>query len=147
MNLESLPDPIDILPHRPPFLFLDRVSMLESSAVVGWRYFGEDEYFFKGHFPQRPVVPGVVLLESMAQALAYWALIEKPDHDVLLTGVDKAKFSKIVSPNTEIRLELDIKKARLGLVVAHGVCYSGELEVAQATIKGYLQSRRSTSTD
>ena len=67
MGTLLLPKPIDILPHRPPFLFLDRVSKLEESSVVGWRFFGESEYFFEGHFPQRPVVPGVILLESMAQ--------------------------------------------------------------------------------
>jgi len=146
MSSAPLPPPEALLPHRPPFLFIDRVSRCEERHVVAHRLFPADEPFFAGHFPTRPVVPGVILIEGLAQTLGYWALRDHPDHWVLLTGVEGAKFSQPVSPGDEVRFMVEIQRARRGLVVAQGSCYVGDQQVARAEIKGFLQPRESEST-
>jgi 3-hydroxymyristoyl/3-hydroxydecanoyl-(acyl carrier protein) dehydratase len=83
----------------------------------------------------------VILIEALAQTLGYWALRERPEHWVLLTGVDAAKFSQVVQPDEEVVFTVEVLKARRGLVVAQGRCHVGERQVAQAQIKGFLQPR------
>ena len=139
-----LPLPIEILPHRPPFLFLDEVIECEEDQVVGRRMFTEKDSFFKGHFPNNPLVPGVVLIEALGQTLAYWALRRHPNHWVLLTGVERAKIMKPVRPNEVIEFRVKIIKAKMGLVIAEGSCYresNKTVEVARAQIKGFLQNK------
>lgn len=141
LDTSALPAPEEVLPHRPPFLFLDEVISCEEERAVAQRRFDETEPFFAGHFPTRPVVPGVILIEALAQTLGYWALRERPDRWVLLTGVDGAKFSQVVEPGDLVTFTVEVLKARRGLVVAQGLCHVGERLVAQAQIKGYLQPR------
>ncbi len=136
-----LPPPEEVLPHRAPFLFIDRVTALDERRAVAWRRFEPTEHFFAGHFPGRPIVPGVIIIEALAQTLAYWALRARPGHWVLLTGVEEARFSGGLAPGDEARLEVEVRRARLGLVVADARCLLGEREVARATIKGFLQAR------
>ena len=133
--------PHEVLPHRAPFLFLDRVSECGELRVVGWRRFTPSEPFFEGHFPERPVVPGVILIEALAQTLGYWALRARPNHWVLLTGVESAKFSQLVEPNDELCFEVSVLKARHGVVIAEGLCSRAGEVVAQAKLKGFLQPR------
>ena len=93
--MTSFPLPIDVLPHRPPFLFIDRVTSLEVgvTAVGHWKLTG-DEWFFPGHFPGRPTLPGVLMCEAIAQLGAY-ALLTDPVHQSklpLFGGLDGARF-------------------------------------------------------
>jgi 3-hydroxyacyl-[acyl-carrier-protein] dehydratase len=111
--------PIDVLPHRPPFLFVDRISALEPgvSAVGHWKLNG-DEWFFPGHFPGRPTLPGVLMCEAIAQVGAY-AVLTSGGMDgklPLFGGLDGARFRKQVVPGDELELvvELGRMSARAG---------------------------------
>ncbi|MEY4081320.1 MAG: beta-hydroxyacyl-[acyl-carrier-protein] dehydratase [Actinomycetota bacterium] len=117
--MSAFPSPIDVLPHRPPFLFVDRVSALETGkgATGHWKLTGE-EWFFSGHFPGRPTLPGVLICEAIAQVGAY-AVLTDPAHATklpLFGGIDSARFRKQVVPGDELELvvELGRMSARAG---------------------------------
>ncbi len=104
-----------IIPHRDPFLFLDEVIELEvMKRAVGIKYITEDEYYFKGHFPGKPVMPGVIIIESLAQVGAVILLSDERYQGkiVLFTGVKNAKFRKKVVPGDKLMLECVLTKFR-----------------------------------
>ncbi len=104
------------LPHRDPFLFVDRIIELEPyKRAVGLKNVTSNEPFFRGHFPGRPVMPGVLILEAMAQVagvLAFYSMGGRRDHIPLFTGIDKAKFRAPVVPGDQLRLELEVLRRR-----------------------------------
>jgi 3-hydroxyacyl-[acyl-carrier-protein] dehydratase len=104
------------LPHRDPFLFVDRIIDLEPyKRAVGLKSVTYNEPFFRGHFPERPVMPGVLILEAMAQVagvLAFYSMGGRRNHIPLFTGIDKAKFRAPVVPGDQLRLELDVIRRR-----------------------------------
>jgi 3-hydroxyacyl-[acyl-carrier-protein] dehydratase len=104
------------LPHRPPFLFVDRIIELEKyKRAVGLKNVTHNEPFFVGHFPGHPVMPAVLILEAMAQVagiLAFYSLGGRGDHVPLFTGVDKAKFRAPVVPGDQLRMELEVTRRR-----------------------------------
>jgi len=104
-----------IIPHRDPFLFVDEVLELEPGVrVVARKTFQEDEWYFAGHFPGRPIVPGVVMVEAVAQASAIVVLTLPENHGKLLlfAGIDKLRFKRIVSPGDELTLVAEVGAAR-----------------------------------
>jgi len=105
-----------LLPHRYPFLLVDRVLELDPDhRIVGIKNVTVNEPFFQGHFPGRPVMPGVLILEAMAQVgglLAFKSLGAASRPVVYLTGVDGAKFRKPVVPGDRLRFEVDVVKKR-----------------------------------
>lgn len=105
-----------LLPHRYPFLLVDCIRELEvDRRIVGIKNVTINEPFFQGHFPGRPVMPGVLILEAMAQAggvLAFKSLGHVACPVVYLTGVDQAKFRKPVVPGDQLRFEIDVVKKR-----------------------------------
>jgi 3-hydroxyacyl-[acyl-carrier-protein] dehydratase len=107
----ELPRPADVLPHRPPFLFVDELIELEPgrSARGVWRLSG-DEWFFPGHFPGRPTLPGVLMCEAIAQLGAIAVLtLEAYRHRLpLFGGLDSARFRRQVSPGDELDLEVEL---------------------------------------
>ena len=127
----------EVIPHREPFLFIDRVVEMADRKIVAVRTFREDEPFFKGHFPDHPVVPGVLLIEALAQTMAYFALSHAPKGRVFLVGIDRARFRSIVSPGVELTLEVTIGEERLGVLAGKGKVLAGSTRVADASLMGY----------
>lgn len=115
----TFPAPIEVLPHRSPFLFLDEVTELRlgEGAVGEWHLSGGEDVFL-GHFPGRPTLPGVLMLEAIAQLGAY-AVLSDPQHAgklPLFGGVEKARFRRQVVPGDTLRLEITLGRmsARAG---------------------------------
>jgi len=109
---------MNFLPHRYPFLMIDRILEFEASKrIVGIKNVTINEPFFQGHFPGHPIMPGVLLLEAMAQAGGVLALKSIPEDEVkkkvlYFMSIDKAKFRKPVLPGDQVRFELDVIKER-----------------------------------
>ena len=110
---DALPRPIDVLPHRPPFLFVDEVTALVpgQSARGVWRLTGE-EWFFPGHFPGRPTLPGVLMAESIAQLGAVAVLTDErfTGKLPLFGGLDSARFRRQVVPGDTLELEVELAR-------------------------------------
>jgi beta-hydroxyacyl-ACP dehydratase FabZ len=107
----------ELLPHRYPFLLVDRITELEvGRRVVGLKNVTANEPFFLGHFPDRPIMPGVLIVEAMAQVgglLMMRTLEVKADQKVIyFVGIDKARFRKPVVPGDQVRLTLEIRQLR-----------------------------------
>jgi 3-hydroxyacyl-[acyl-carrier-protein] dehydratase len=131
------------LPHRYPFLFVDRIIELEKDKrAVGLKNVTVNEPFFMGHFPARPVMPAVLILEAMAQVaavLAFYSLGGCRDHVPLFTGIDKAKFRTPVVPGDQLRMELEVTRRRGDRVwvFAGSATVNGKL-VAEAELQAMM---------
>lgn len=105
-----------LLPHRYPFLMLDKIVEMEpQKRIVGIKNVTINEPFFQGHFPGHPIMPGVLLIEGMAQAGGVLALLSDPEPEkkvLYFMSIDKAKFRKPVLPGDQVRFELDVIKQR-----------------------------------
>jgi len=116
-TLLYMTDVKSILPHREPFLFLDRIEKADKDEIIGYRLFKETDFFFAGHFPGFPVVPGVILIETLAQCGGAGAKMVSGNKGLFfLASVEKVKFRRQVKPNEEVRLvirNLRISKAML----------------------------------
>jgi 3-hydroxyacyl-[acyl-carrier-protein] dehydratase len=137
MTSPPFKDVREVIPHRDPFLFIDRVVEMEGRRIVAVRTFRADEPFFQGHFPQQPVVPGVLLVEGLAQTMAYFALSHAPKGRVFLVGIDRARFRSVVSPGTEVTFEVEIGEERLGVLNGKGKVRAGKTRIADASLMGY----------
>lgn len=136
--MSTLPAPTEVIPHRPPFLFVDRCLECGDDSVVAEYHFTGDEAFFAGHFPHDPVVPGVLLIEGLAQSLAYLALRNRDEDMVVLTGVEAGKIRRPVRPGETVRYRVKIVRQRLKLVMAEGHVEVGDERVLRAKLKGYV---------
>ena len=104
-----------ILPHREPFLLIDEVLELEPGRrVVARKHVRADEWYLRGHFPGRPVMPGVLIVEAMAQAGAVAVLAEEENRGriALFAGIDDTRFKRIVEPGDELELECALEQVR-----------------------------------
>jgi 3-hydroxyacyl-[acyl-carrier-protein] dehydratase len=116
-----------LLPHREPFLFVDRLEKAEQDEVVGYKLFKEDEFFFRGHFPQYPVVPGVILIETMAQCGGAGAKIISGNTGIFfLAALEKAKFRRQVRPGEEVRMVIKNLRITKIMVRQSGKAYVGD---------------------
>lgn len=132
-----------ILPHRYPFLMIDRiVEITRNDGAVGVKNVTNNEPYFEGHFPNMPVMPGVLIIEAMAQAAAaYTAYSEDVDTDgkiVLFMGVDRAKFRKPVVPGDQLRLHVRVETRRPPVWKYEGIARVDGKVVAEAEFKAML---------
>ena len=118
-----------IIPHREPFLLIDEIEEMEpGKSVTAIKHVSPDEYYFKGHFPQEPVMPGVLIVETIAQAGAVAAL-SLPENEGRLAffgGIKSAKFRQKVVPGDDLRLEVELKSLRSRGGTGLGKAYVGD---------------------
>jgi 3-hydroxyacyl-[acyl-carrier-protein] dehydratase len=113
-----------ILPHRYPFLLVDRIVEMEPERIVGIKCVTANEPFFQGHFPDFPVMPGVLIVEAMAQAAGVLVLKSMPDRDrklVLLVAIENARFRRPVVPGDTLRMEMKVIKRKASVAKMAGV--------------------------
>ena len=126
-----------LIPHRSPFLFIDKlVNIIPLETATGIKKFSKEDYFFKGHFPEHPVVPGVVIIEALAQtaaALIAFSMREETNNKlVYLMSMNNCKFRKPVFPENVLELHVNATRSRGKVWKFTGVAKSNNSEVAEA---------------
>lgn len=114
----------EILPHRYPFLLVDRVLELDKNHITSYKNVTANEEFFNGHFPGKPIMPGVLQVEAMAQSGAIMVMkmhVENPtDNLVVFTNINRAKFRRSVVPGDQFHMEIDLTKQRRNFITMEG---------------------------
>ena len=126
-----------ILPHRYPFLLVDRIVELELERIVGIKNVTRNEPFFAGHFPDFPVMPGVLIVEAMAQTAGILVLHDMPDRAnklVLLVAIENARFRRPVVPGDTLRMEMKILKKKASVAKMAGVATVDGVVVAEVEV-------------
>lgn len=127
-----------VLPHRYPFLLVDRVSSLEPGArIEAIKNVTVNEPFFIGHFPEQPVMPGVLVVEALAQAAGILLIHDRPDRDshlIYLAGVENAKFRRPVVPGDQLVMEVEILRSRRSFAKVQGTARVDDRIVVEATL-------------
>jgi 3-hydroxyacyl-[acyl-carrier-protein] dehydratase len=138
-------DIMRILPHRYPFLLIDRViDLVRMKRIVAIKNVTINEPFFAGHFPNMPIMPGVLIVEAVAQAGGALLLTEIPDREhklMVFTGIEKARFRRPVVPGDQLRIEVEVKAWRGDAVRMQGIAYVEETKVAEAIVTCRLVDR------
>ena len=145
----DLQDILKILPHRYPFLLIDRVTeIIRAKRIVALKNVTINEPFFAGHFPSFAIMPGVLVVEAMAQAGGILLLIEFPDREqklLLFTGIERAKFRRPITPGDQLRIEVDVKVWRGNAGRMQGRAYVGDKLACEAEISCRLLDRERKS--
>src|ERR1700688_1662224 len=140
-------DIFHILPHRFPFLLIDRVIEIQrKQRIVAIKNVTINEPFFAGHFPNLPIMPGVLIVEAIAQAGGALLLTEIPDREhklMVFTGIEKARFRRPVVPGDQLRIEVDVKAWRRDAVRMQGIVFVEDKKVAEASVTCRLVARES----
>lgn len=134
-----------ILPHRYPMLLVDRIVELEAERIVGIKNVTGNEPFFAGHFPDIPVMPGVLIVEAMAQTAGVLVLKSIPDREaklVLLVSIEYAKFRRPVVPGDQLRMELQMLKRKASVAKMSGKATVDGLLVAEAEVMCKLEEKQ-----
>lgn len=134
----------EILPHRYPMLLVDRIEELEPERIVGIKNVTVNEPFFMGHFPDFPVMPGVMIIEAMAQVAGVLVLSQIEDRKnklVLLASVNEAKFRKPVRPGDQLRIEMKVAKRKATIAKMFGTASVDGAVVAEAEMMCKLADR------
>lgn len=134
MNIQEIQA---VLPHRFPFLLVDRVLEIEEGKkITAIKNVTMNEQFFQGHFPQEPVMPGVLIIEALAQAgaIAILSMEEYKGKIVYFGAIDKAKFRGKVVPGDTLRFEVEIVKLKKAAGIGYGIAYVGDKKVAEGEL-------------
>ena len=139
----------NLLPHREPFLFVDKCEIIEIGIKgIGYRKFLPNEFFFKGHFPELPIVPGVILIEALAQTAGI--VVSKTfdenekDRTVLFMSVSDAKFRKPVLPNDEISFEVELLNNVKSVYKFYGLAKNNSSTVCEAKFSAMITNKSSS---
>jgi len=142
--MKEIQEILAILPHRYPLLLVDRVLEMDGNRILALKNVTFNEPHFQGHFPGVPVMPGVLVIEAMAQAGAVMMLGEMPDRDeklILFTGIDHCRFRRQVVPGDQLLLEVTLLKRRARFAVLQGVARVGDEIVAEAQLSSAMVDR------
>jgi len=138
-------DIIKVLPHRYPFILIDRIEITEPGEhLIALKNMTINEPFFQGHFPGQPVMPGVLSLEIMAQAGSFLMLSQVEDPlsaNMFFSAVEKTKFRKPIVPGDQLMVYMTLTKKKLNLCKFHGVCKVDDEIVAEAFFSANLVDR------
>ena len=139
LNIEEIKD---LIPHRDPFLFVDTCEIITPGQHgKSEKLFSVNEYFFKGHFPNNPIVPGVIIIEAMAQTagvVVSYKLKEYKEKSVLFMSVNKAKFRKPIVPNENVSFEVKFLNSVRDVYKFEGTCYKGNVKVCEAEFSAMI---------
>ena len=146
MSVLNINEIMKLLPHRYPMLLLDRVLEIaeDGKRIVGLKNVSANEQYFQGHFPGAPVMPGVLIVEAMAQCAAVLFLREIEDRDrklFLFGGVDKARFRRPVLPGDQLILECEVLQRRASTVKVKGTAKVADVVVAEAELLSVMVDR------
>ena len=137
-----------ILPHRYPMLLVDRILDVSDDRIVGLKNVSLNEPFFQGHFPGNPIMPGVLIVEAMAQCggvLALRAIEDRERKVVLFTSIDNCRFRVQVTPGDQLRLELEVLRQRGSVIKMQGQAYVGDRLAAEAVLMCSIADKPATS--
>lgn len=138
----NISDIIKIIPHRAPFLLIDKIIDIEPGIkATGIKQVTYNEYFFQGHFPEEPIMPGVLIIEALAQvgAVALLSLEELKGKTAYFGGIKFAKFRKKVIPGDTLTLQLDIIKRRGPLGIGKAIAYVEKDKVTEAELTFFVE--------
>jgi UDP-3-O-[3-hydroxymyristoyl] N-acetylglucosamine deacetylase/3-hydroxyacyl-[acyl-carrier-protein] dehydratase len=140
MNIEQV---MNLLPHRPPFLLVDRILKIEGNKIVGVKNVTMNEDFFRGHFPGHPIMPGVLQLEAMAQVAGIVLLkqAELASQVAYFMSAESVKWRKPVLPGDTLIIEVELTKIRGKIGKAKGVCKVGGETVSEAEVTFMLRDK------
>ena len=132
----------ELIPHRDPFLFIDECEIIiPGEHGISKKTFNENEYFFKGHFPDNPIVPGVIIVEAMAQTagiVVSYKLKEYTEKSVLFMSVSRAKFRKPILPNYNVKFEVKIINKVRDVYKFHGICSKDDIKLSESEFSAMI---------
>ena len=142
LNIEEIKK---LIPHRKPFLFIEECKIINKGKIgESFRVFNDTEYFFEGHFPDNPIVPGVVIVEAMAQTAGVVVsenLINAKDQSVLFMSINKAKFRKPVLPNYKITFYVELLNNIKNVYKFMGKAYYNDSLVAESEFSAMITTK------
>ena len=135
----------NLIPHRKPFLFIEECKILQTGKIgESYRVFDINEYFFEGHFPNNPIVPGVVIVEAMAQTagvVVSQSMSKDSNKNVLFMSINKAKFRKPVFPNYKIKFFVELLNNVKNVYKFSGKAYHNETLVSEAEFSAMITNK------